>query len=220
MSSSFFESKRWKQTMNFVYGFGAAIVIVGALFKILHLKGADIMLTVGLLTEAGIFTISAFEPVHMDPDWSLVYPELAGAEPTTKKEKQVNKGSISQQLDAMLAEAKIGPDLIQSLGTGLQSLSTNVKDMSEISSAAVATNEYAANATKAAKNMDEISKSTAMVSDSLSSFTGGLSSVLTNLNASETATSEFKDEMGKLNRNLGNLNSIYGNMLSAMGGAR
>lgn len=218
MSKSFFESKRWKQTMNFIYGFGAAIVIVGALFKILHLKGADIMLTVGLLTEAGIFAISAFEPIHMDPDWSLVYPELAGAEPTTKKEK--SKGTISQQLDAMLAEAKIGPDLIQSLGTGLQSLSSNVKDMSEISSAAIATNEYAVNASKAAKNMADISNSTAMVSDSLSSFTGGLSSVLNNLNASETATSEFKEEMGKLNRNLGNLNTIYGNMLSAMGGTR
>lgn len=220
MSKSFFESKKWKQTMNFIYGFGAAVVIVGALFKILHLKGADIMLSVGLLTEAGIFAISAFEPIHMDPDWSLVYPELAGAEPTTRKEKNANKGSISQQLDAMLAEAKIGPDLIQSLGTGLQSLSSNVKDMSEISSAAVATNEYASNATKAAKNMAEISNSTAMVSDSLSSFTGGLSSVLNNLNASETATSEFKEEMSKLNRNLGNLNSIYGNMLSAMGGNR
>jgi len=219
MSKSFFESKRWKQTMNFIYGFGAAIVIVGALFKILHWKGADLMLSVGLLTEAGIFAISAFEPVHMDPDWSLVYPELAGAEPTTKKEKKVS-GSISQQLDAMLAEAKIGPDLIQSLGTGLQSLSTNVKDMSDISIASVATTEYATNANKAAKNMDEISKSTAMVSDSLSSFTGGLSSVLSNLTASETATSEFKDEMGKLNRNLGNLNTIYGNMLGAMGGSR
>jgi len=219
MSKSFFESKRWKQTMNMVYGFGAAIVIVGALFKIMHWKGADAMLIAGMGTEAIIFCISAFEPVHMDPDWSLVYPELAGGEPTTRSEKK-SSGSISQQLDAMLAEAKIGPDLIQSLGTGLQSLSSNVKDMSELSTAAIATNEYAVSAGKAAKNMDEISKSTAMVSDSLSSFTGGLSSVLTNLNASETATSEFKEEMGKLNRNLGNLNNIYGNMLSAMGGSR
>lgn len=207
--------------MNFVYGFGAAIVIVGALFKILHLKGADIMLSVGLLTEAGIFVVSAFEPVHMDPDWSLVYPELAGAEPTTRQEKKSSSpANISQQLDAMLAEAKIGPELIQSLGTGLQSLSSNVKEMSEISSAAVATSEYASSASKAAKNMEEISKSTAMVSDSLSSFTGGLSTVLTNLNASETATSDFKEELSKLNRNLGNLNTIYGNMLSAMGGSR
>lgn len=87
-NNSIFESKKFKTIMNFVYGFGAAIVIVGALFKILHLKGADIMLTVGLLVEAGIFVISAFEPVHMEPDWSLVYPELAGAEPT-KKEKNL-----------------------------------------------------------------------------------------------------------------------------------
>ncbi|MFY7946106.1 MAG: gliding motility protein GldL [Bacteroidia bacterium] len=219
MSKSFFESKRWKQTMNMVYGLGAAIVIAGALFKIMHWKGADAMLIAGMATEAIIFVISAFEPVHMDPDWSLVYPELAGGEPTTKAEKSKG-GSISQQLDAMLAEAKIGPDLIQSLGTGLQSLSSNVKDMSEISTAAIATTEYANSATKAAKNMEEISKNTVMVSDSLSSFTGGLSSVLNNLNASEAATSDFKEEMGKLNRNLGNLNNIYGNMLSAMGGSR
>ena len=112
MSKSFFESKKWKTSMNFVYGFGAAIVIVGALFKILHWPGANAMLTIGLLTEAGIFVISAFEPVHMDPDWSLVYPELAGGEPTDKKK---STGSVSQQLDSMLAQAKIGPELIETL---------------------------------------------------------------------------------------------------------
>lgn len=205
--------------MNFVYGLGAAVVIVGALFKILHLKGADGMLTVGLLTEAAIFVISAFEPVHMDPDWSLVYPELAGGEPTIKKEKVKTGPGISQQLDAMLAEAKIGPDLIQSLGSGLQSLSTNVKDMASLSNAAVATTEYASSTSAAAKNMAEISKSSAMVSDSLSSFTGGLSSVLTNLQATEGTAVEFKEELSKFNKNLGNLNNIYGNMLSAMGGS-
>jgi gliding motility-associated protein GldL len=219
MSKSFFESKRFKQIMSFVYGFGAAIVIAGALFKIMHWKGADLMLIVGMGTECVIFVISAFEPVHQDPDWSLVYPELAGGEPTTRESKK-SSGNISQQLDSMLAEAKVGPELIQSLGTGLQSLSSNVKDMANLSNAAVATTEYADSAQRAAKNMEEISKSTAMVSDSLSSFTGGLSSVLNNLNASETATSDFKDELGKLNKNLGNLNTIYGNMLGAMGGAR
>lgn len=217
MSKSFFETKRWKTIMNFIYGFGAAIVIVGALFKILHWPGADLMLIVGLLTEAGIFVISAFEPIHMDPDWSLVYPELAGGEPTVRAKQQPSGPGISQQLDAMLAEAKIGPDLIQSLGSGLTTLSTNVKDMASLSNAAVATTEYASSASKAAENMESISKSSAMVSDSLSSFSGGLSSVLTNLQSTENATSEFKDELGKFNKNLGNLNTIYGNMLSAMG---
>jgi len=220
MSKSFFESKKWKTSMNFVYGFGAAIVIVGALFKILHWPGANTMLTIGLLTEAGIFVISAFEPVHMDPDWSLVYPELAGGEPTMKKEKSVTGGSVSQQLDSLLSQAKIGPELIESLGTGLVSFSNNVKDMSSISNAALATKEYADSATKAAQNMDEIANSSAVVSDSLGSFSSGLSGVLSNIAATEAATGEFKDEMGRLNQNLSNLNSIYGNMLSAMGGNR
>jgi gliding motility-associated protein GldL len=213
MSKSFFESKKFKTTMNFVYGIGAAVVIVGALFKILHLKGADIMLSVGLLTEAGIFVISAFEPVHMDPDWSLVYPELAGGDPTEKKKT----GSVSQQLDSMLAQAKIGPELIESLGTGLTSLSSNVKEMANLSNAAVATNEYAESASKAAKNMSLIADSTAMVSDSMGNFSAGLQGAMTNISATEAATAEFSSELNKLNRNLSNLNSIYGNMLSAMG---
>jgi gliding motility-associated protein GldL len=214
MSKSFFESKKWKTTMNFVYGFGAAIVIVGALFKILHLAGANFMLSVGLLTEAAIFAISAFEPIHSEPDWTLVYPELAGGEPTSRK----SGGSVSQQLDSMLAQAKVGPELIESLGTGLQSLSSNVKDMASMSSAAVATNEYAESANKAAANMNSISESSSVVSDSLGSFSSSLSGVLSNITATEQATAQFKSEIEDLNKNLSNLNNIYGNMLSAMGG--
>ena len=216
-NKSFFESKKFKTTMNFVYGIGAAVVIVGALFKILHLKGADIMLTVGLLTEAGIFCVSAFEPVHMDPDWSLVYPELAGADPSEGKKKT---GSVSQQLDSMLSQAKIGPELIESLGNGLTSLSNNVKDMGTLSNAAVATTEYAESASKAAKNMNSIADSTAMVSDSMGNLSAGLQGALTNINSTEAATAEFAGELSKLNRNLSNLNSIYGNMLSAMGASK
>ena len=80
MGNSFLESKGFKSFMAKAYGLGAAVVIVGALFKILHWKGADVMLMVGLLTEAAIFFVSAFEPPHQEPDWTLVYPELAGLE--------------------------------------------------------------------------------------------------------------------------------------------
>lgn len=222
MSKSFFETKKWKQFMNMVYGIGAAVVIAGALFKIMHWKGADMMLVVGMGTECVIFIISAFEPVHMDPDWSLVYPELAGVDTGKKEEKKKVSSNltVTQQLDQMLEEAKVGPELIQSLGNGLKSLSENVNEMSSLSSASVATAEYTTNTQKAARTMDEISKSTSMVNDSLTSFSGGLSNVLNNLSASEGATAEFKDELSKLNRNIGNLNTIYGNMLSAMGGSR
>jgi len=217
-SNSIFESKGFKKTMSYVYGWGAAVVIIGALFKIMHWKGADMMLIAGLGTEALIFFISVFEPIHAEYDWSLVYPELAGMEPTEKKQK--NNGNISQQLDKMLAEAKVGPELIGSLGTGLKSLSDNVKEMSSLSSATVATNEYTANVSKASKAIESISNSSNEISSSMANFAGGLSNMVNNLSATANDSVEFKDNLGKLNKNLGNLNSVYGNMLSAMGGAK
>ena len=217
MEKSFFESKRWKVIMNYVYGLGAAIVIAGALFKIMHWKGADLMLIVGMGTECVIFVISSFEPVHMDPDWSLVYPELAGGESSGGGKKGA---SVTQQLDTMLKEANVDSNVISSLGSGLQSLSTNVKEMASVSNAAIATKEYAESASAAASNMNAISNSTAEVANSMGSLSGGLSNLVNNLSASENETLKFKEEISKLNSNLASLNTVYGNMLSAMGGGR
>lgn len=215
--NSFFESKAYKKIMAKVYGIGAAIVIVGALFKITHWPGADVMLIIGLLTEAGIFMISAFEPLHTEYDWSLVYPELAGMDPAEKKEKGSNL-TVSQQLDKMLEEAKVGPELISSLGTGLKSLSTNVSEMASLSSASVATNEYTSNIQKASKSLEAIGNSSASISESLTNFSGGLNNLLTNISATESETANLKSNIGNLNKNLSNLNNVYGNMLAAMTG--
>ncbi len=90
----FFASKQWKNIMKYVYGLGAAVVIVGALFKIMHWPGSGLLLTVGLLTEAGIFILSVLEPIHEDPHWELVYPELAMGEAThDDKQKKVSGGA-------------------------------------------------------------------------------------------------------------------------------
>jgi gliding motility-associated protein GldL len=72
------QSSGWKNFISKLYGLGASVVIVGALFKIQHWPLAGPMLTLGLLTEAVIFFFSAFEPLHEEIDWSLVYPELSG----------------------------------------------------------------------------------------------------------------------------------------------
>jgi gliding motility-associated protein GldL len=110
------QGKAFKQMMSKLYGLGAAIVIIGALFKIQHWEGAGIMLTVGLLTEAVIFFFSAFEPPHEELDWTLVYPELAGMhEPGGHGKKKKAGDPVAQELDRLLSEAKIGPDLIASL---------------------------------------------------------------------------------------------------------
>ena len=187
-SNSVFESKKFKIIMSYIYGWGASVVIIGALFKIMHWPFANAMLIAGLGTEALIFFVSVFEPIHAESDWSLVYPELAGMEPTEKKPK--NTGTISQQLDKMLAEAKVGPELIGSLGNGLKSLSDNVKEMATIGNATVATNEYTANIGKASKAIESISSSSNEISSSMASFAGGLTNMVNNLSATANDSAE------------------------------
>jgi len=196
-SNSFFESTAFKKVMAKVYGIGAAVVIVGALFKILHWKGADVMLMVGLLTEAFLFTISAFEPLHKETDWTLVYPELAGLDAKENTSKKAS-GTVSQQLDQMLEEAKVGPELIQSLGNGLKSLSENVSNLKDLSSAAVATDEYTKNVQTASASVSGISSSYSKAVDAI----GGL------VTASE-GSKEYGMQIDRMTKNLSSLNAVY-----------
>ena len=143
-------SASWKKFMAKLYGIGAAVVIVGALFKIMHWPFSGPLLVVGLSTEAVIFFFSAFEPLHDEPKWELVYPELADHGSDDEHDEIAETSSddgkeelpITEQLDNMLEEAKIGPELIESLGSGLRSLSDNAGKLSNISDASVATNQY------------------------------------------------------------------------------
>jgi gliding motility-associated protein GldL len=126
-----------------LYGLGASVVIMGALFKINHYAGADYMLIVGLGTESMIFFFSAFEPPHVEPDWSLVYPQLAGIYHEMDKEAPESmRGTATQELDKMLEKAKIGPELIESLGTGLRSLTDTTAKLSDVSNASVANDKF------------------------------------------------------------------------------
>jgi DNA repair ATPase RecN len=218
MANSFLESKGFKSFMGKAYGLGAAVVIVGALFKITHWKGADLMLTIGLLTEAAIFTISAFEKPHQEPDWTLVYPELSGLEP-----KKVTKtgASVTQQLDKMLEDAKIGPELINSLGNGFRALNENVTGLKDMSSAG--SKEYVGQIERMTKNLAslnsvyelEITESNNHLK-SINEFVGGLNKTVTTLGETNKQAETFKAEMDKLSKNLSSLNNVYGNMLSAM----
>ncbi|MCX7697372.1 MAG: gliding motility protein GldL [Bacteroidales bacterium] len=159
-----FESRGFKRTMAYVYGWGASAVILGALFKIMHWPGAGTMLTIGMTTEAIIFFLSAFEPLHVEPDWSLVYPELWGLYHPEEAEKEGWKPqpkkatgeSISEKLDKMLEDAKIGPELVQSLADGMRNLSDNANKLSSIASAVSATDNYVANLNKASESVSSL----------------------------------------------------------------
>ena len=131
------QTKKGKIFMGYLYGWGASIVIVGAMFKIQHWPGAGPMLVCGLSIEAVIFFFSAFEPIHDHDDWSLVYPELRGAH-GHGAEVKAKKDPIAQELDRLLQDAKIGPELIESLGAGMKSLGDQAGKLSDITDATVA----------------------------------------------------------------------------------
>ncbi|MCB0734391.1 MAG: gliding motility protein GldL [Flavobacteriales bacterium] len=195
--------------MAYAYGWGASIVIIGALFKILHIKGADLWLIIGMTTEAVIFFLSAFEPIHEELDWTLVYPELAGMEGEGSKD---STASVSQQLDSMLANAKVGPELIEGLGTGLRSLSDNVGNMADLSGATVATKEYAENISKASTALGSMSNSYSRAIEALDSLADSTEA----FKSSTSSILNVNNNLAELDQNLQALNSIYGGMLSAM----
>ena len=196
------------------YGIGASIVIIGALFKIMHWQYADELLILGMTTEAIIFFISAFEPIHQELDWTLVYPELAGMD-TGPKKKTITSSTadpVAQQLDKMLAEAKIGPELVESLGVGLKSLSSNVSNMADLSNATLATKEYAENVTKASNSINTMTGSYTRAVDALNSLADSTESLKSVSGQISGVGETFTDLQG----NLTALNRVYGGMLTAM----
>jgi len=198
----FFESKSWKNIMKYVYGLGAAVVIVGALFKIMHWPGSGMLLTVGLLTEAGIFILSVLEPIHEDPKWELVYPELAMGEATHDgKAKKVSGDSgsgITQELDKMLEEAKIDSALLERLGDGMRTLGDNAAQLKGVTSAAAATDGYVTSLQAASEKVSSLSEAYERASVSIAGLT------------SNTAEGEsFGEQMQKVSKNLAALNNVY-----------
>ena len=141
------ESSGWKKFMAKLYGWGASVVIIGALFKIQHWKFAGLFLTLGLLTEATIFFFSAFEPLHEELDWTLVYPELAGMSEQDEMDemKQVNAGVSGRPLERiedLLGDTSISESTLKGIGAGLQKLNTAASGIAEISGATAATREF------------------------------------------------------------------------------
>ena len=167
--NTFVRRRGFRNFMAKLYGWGASVVILGALFKINHYPFANEMLVVGLGTEAIIFFFSAFEPPYVEPDWSLVYPELGGlyhgdetAESGGKKSKKP-----TQELDDLLKQSNIDKQLIDRLGEGLKKLSDNTSKLSDITDAAGVTNEYVTKVKGASKSAENLSKSYDLTAEAL-----------------------------------------------------
>ena len=206
-----------KKAMNFAYGMGAAVVIVGALFKITHFEigplTGTVMLSVGLLTEALIFALSAFEPVEDELDWTLVYPELANGQARKKVEKvetpSDTQGLLSQKLDAMLKEAKIDGELMSSLGNSIKNFESAAKGIAPTVDSIASTKKYSEELSMAAAQMESLN----------SLYKVQLESASRNAEANKEIAdnaSKLKEQMQSMTANIASLNNVYGGMLSAM----
>ncbi|MEQ9263190.1 MAG: gliding motility protein GldL [Owenweeksia sp.] len=209
-------SKRFKNFMSKLYGIGASVVILGAMFKILHYPGADFMLVLGLTTEAVIFFFSAFEKPHEEYDWTLVYPELAGMEDPDDEVRGENRLTPTQELDKMLEDAKIDGELIESLGSGLRKFGDAASKLNVTVDAAAATQEYGEQLSLASKNMESLNALYAVQLESSANHMEAQNSLIEKLSSSINDSERLADEVSNLAQNMNQLNSVYGGMLSAM----
>ncbi|WP_281235121.1 gliding motility protein GldL [Flavobacterium gelatinilyticum] len=206
-----------KKVMNFAYGMGAAVVIVGALFKITHFEigplTGTVMLSLGLLTEAAIFALSAFEPVEDELDWTLVYPELANGQARKKADKVESttdaQGLLSQKLDAMLKEAKVDGELMASLGNSIKNFESAAKGIAPTVDSIASTKKYGEELSLAAAQMESLNSLYKVQLESASR------NAEANKEIAENA-SKLKEQMASMTANIASLNNVYGGMLSAM----
>ena len=207
-------SKGYKNFMAKLYGWGAAVVIIGALFKINHWPGGTIMLIIGMGTETVIFFLSAFEPPHVEFDWTLVYPQLAGMEDTESLNKlngeemdslvsvPEDTDPLTARLDKMLEDANITPELIERLGSGMSNLAESAQAMNGMAAAAASTDKFVNNLDGAAEAVTNLRQATEAV-NTLTTIYQETAQALTSGDAS------YADEMKKLASSLASVNAMY-----------
>lgn len=208
------QSRARKRIMVATYGLGASVVILGALFKIMHWNFGNEMLIIGLITESIVFAVSAFEPIDDELDWSLVYPELGGGGPSFTKKKELPQevqaeGLLSKKLDDLLKDAKIDGELMASLGNSIKNFEGAAKGINPTVDSMTATRKYGEEMSLAAAQMESLNSLYKIQLESVSR------QAAINEEAVENAA-KLKDQMQSLASNLSSLNGVYGGMLSAM----
>lgn len=208
------QAKSSKKLMNMVYGLGASVVILGALFKIMHWPFGNLMLIVGLIVEAIVFAVSAFEPVDDELDWSLVYPELAGGEPAARGgvvavNDEETEGMLSRKLDEILREAKIDASLMSSLGESIRNFEGAAKNITPTVDAMASQKKYSEEMSLAANQLESLNNIYKVQVESASRQSEVNEAVAEN-------AARLNEQMESLASNLSSLNGVYGGMLSAM----
>ncbi len=215
--SELVHTSRWKAFMAKLYGWGASVVIIGALFKIQHYQFAGLLLAIGLCTEAVIFFFSAFEPLKEEPDWKLVYPQL---DPKYSGEEVGFAGNFGggggggggvglSQFDKMLANAGITPDVFDRLSQGLKKLTETTNNFNAMGDLAATTNEYQGTIRKANESLTNLADSVRQTARSMNETSTVYQAIGESSKNIETGGKSYQERLESLNKNLSALNAAY-----------
>lgn len=220
-------SKGYKKFMAYLYGWGASIVIVGALFKINHYPGANLMLIVGMSIEAIIFFFSVFEPPHKELDWTKVYPELKEeAEPVEEGATAKRSGAanlIAAKIDEMFEQANITPEIFDNLREGLTKLTQTTTAINNVTNVVSANDQYAGELQKMTDQLvklndfyaNQMQVSTKQMEDTRK-LQDNMNQIMENLNESLDDAKKYRTEINELSQKVAALNDMYGKMLGAL----
>jgi len=199
-------SKFYKWIMPYLYGWGASLVILGALFKINHYDYANEMLLVGMSIEALIFFMSAFEKAPKEYKWERAYPGILDAD-------QSDGATVTQQLDKMLQDVNVDAKTIKELGDGMKKLSKSASGLGDVADGTKKYNTQMLTASESLEKINDLYMEQIKSSEQQFMATQKMTS---NLTSSLDHTSRLHVELSSLSENLNALNNVYGSMLTAM----
>ncbi|MCK9154986.1 MAG: gliding motility protein GldL [Paludibacteraceae bacterium] len=201
----FLSSPAGKRMSGVAYGFGASIVIIGALFKIQHYPGAGLMLGIGMGIEAILFALSAVEKPHKDWEWSLVYPELEGGEASEKSSKEKGKNEIAklEQVPSIINEE------MAKLTDGIKKLNETAGQIGSLTDAAAVSSTYVSNLSKASVAAGEFASSQKNLKDSSDSLVSSYQSIASSIGSASQGSKNFADQIDGINKNISTINSVF-----------
>lgn len=213
--ANFTQSKAFKSFLNKLYGWGAALVLLGALFKLQHWTGAGLMLSIGMITECVIFFISAFEPLEKNYHWDNVFPELV--DPELAGSTPIQRGNFAGGVVATSPQVNIDLDIDKNqtdrLKNGLERLGSTIDQLTGLAAVAEASARLTENLDKATHSVSAVTGSATNLSETYITTAASINSISEQakkgMESLATAQVGYKDQMSFLNKNLAAINSSF-----------
>lgn len=208
------QSPAGKRATGVAYSLGASVVIVGALFKIMHWPGAGVMLTVGMATEAILFAIGIFDKPHKDYHWELVWPELdseeEGAEASAHGIVAAGADSNSKEIAIPTVDTKaLVEEQLKNLSEGVSKLGNTASQLANLSEAANVSSDYISNVNKASQAAGAFAASQSNLKDSSDSLVNSYKDIEASISSASSGSKNFADQMNGINKNISSINSMF-----------